>query len=123
MLKIYFLSTCDTCTKILKMFQPLTAFELQDIKTWPITVEQLEEMRAKVGSYGELINRRAQIIKQADLNVDQLSEDQLKFWILKEYTLLKRPVIIIGEHYFFGNQTGVVEKALNAWQEYQLQRI
>ena len=105
------------------MFQPITAFELQDIKTQPLTVGQLEKMQAKSGTYVDLVNRRAQIIKQAQLDVDRLSEDELKSWLLKEYTLLKRPVIIIGEHYFFGNQAMEVEKALSAWQDYQLQRM
>ena len=123
MLKIYFLSTCDTCKKILKMFQPITAFELQDIKTQPLTVGQLEKMQAKSGTYVDLVNRRAQIIKQEQLEVDRLSEVEVKYWLLKEYTLLKRPVIIIGDHYFFGNQTMELEKALSVWQDYQLQRM
>ena len=44
MKKIYHLSTCSTCQRIIKELQPLTDFELQDIKTEPITPSQLEQM-------------------------------------------------------------------------------
>ena len=37
MKKIYHLSTCDTCQRILKELQPLDGFELQDIKSIKIT--------------------------------------------------------------------------------------
>jgi len=44
MKKIYHLSTCDTCKRILKELQPLEGFVLQDIKADGISAEQLEEM-------------------------------------------------------------------------------
>ena len=50
MKKIYFLKTCDTCTRILKQLD-LTQFELQEIKTNPITANQLDEMAVLSGSY------------------------------------------------------------------------
>ncbi|MFT5737724.1 MAG: arsenate reductase, partial [Maribacter sp.] len=39
MKKIYHLSTCSTCQRILKELQPLQGFTLQDIKTETITPE------------------------------------------------------------------------------------
>ncbi|CAN0601655.1 unnamed protein product, partial [Ectocarpus sp. 12 AP-2014] len=46
MKKIYHLSTCSTCQRIIKDLQPLVDFELQDIKTQPITNDQLEQMQS-----------------------------------------------------------------------------
>lgn len=122
MLKIYFLSTCDTCKKIIKLFHPLSGFEFQDLKTQPLTEEQLSALVSAAGSYANLVNRKAQKIKALGLQIDQLSEPQIKNWLLQEYTFLKRPVIVIDHQYFIGNQPAVIDKALAAWQQYQLQR-
>ena len=39
MKKIYYLSSCDTCKRILNELKPLDNIEIQDIKTDSITVE------------------------------------------------------------------------------------
>ena len=108
MKKIYFLKTCDTCTRILKSIN-LEGFILQEIKTKPITVAQLEEMHALSGSYETLFSRRAKKYKQMDLKNQELSEKDIRQLILDEYTFLKRPVIIIDEEIFIGNSKKNVE--------------
>ena len=57
-MKIYHLSTCSTCQRILKEMPGLDRFELQDIKSQPITAKQLEEMKKAAGSYEALFSRR-----------------------------------------------------------------
>lgn len=49
MKKIYYLSTCDTCKKIMKEtgISAATGFELQDIKTQPVTASQLAAMKKR----------------------------------------------------------------------------
>lgn len=112
MKKIYFLKTCDTCTRILKSIN-LDGFKLQEIKTEPITVAQLEEMVALSGSYESLFSRRAKKYKQMDLKNQELSETDYRQFILDEYTFLKRPVIIIDQEIFIGNS----KKSVEALQE------
>ncbi len=63
MKKVYFLKTCSTCQRILKSIN-LDGFDIQDIKSEPITVNQLEEMKALSGSYASLFNRRAKKYKE-----------------------------------------------------------
>ncbi len=108
MKKIYFLKTCDTCTRILKSIN-LEGFTLQEIKTEPITVVQLEEMHALSGSYEVLFSRRAKKYKQMNLKNQELSEKDIRQLILDEYTFLKRPVIIVGSEIFIGNSKKNVE--------------
>jgi len=67
MKKIYHLSTCDTCQRILKELQPLDDFQLQDIKTETITTPQIEEMKALAGSYEALFSKRARLFRQRNL--------------------------------------------------------
>lgn len=102
MKKIYHLKTCDTCRRILKEMDT-SGFILQEIKTEPITVKQLDELFALTKSYEVLFSRMAKKYKQMDLKSQQLTENDYRQLILDEYTFLKRPVIIIGSEVYVGN--------------------
>ena len=108
MKKIYYLKTCDTCRRILKEL-PLVGFELQEIKTRPITVKQLEEMHALSKSYETLFSRRSKKYAAMDLKNQVLTEEDYKQLILDEYTFLKRPVIIVDEKIFVGNAKKTID--------------
>ncbi|MCG7500910.1 arsenate reductase [Tenacibaculum sp. Mcav3-52] len=108
MKKVYFLQTCDTCRRILKEVN-LDGFEKQEIKTNPITVAQLEEMRTMTDSYESLFNKRAKLYKEMDLKNQNVSEADYRQYILDEYTFLKRPVFIVDNQIFIGNSKKVVE--------------
>jgi len=112
MRKIYHLSTCDTCQKILKVLQPLDGFVLQDIKTEAITAQQLEEMRKIAGSYEALFSKRARLFREKGLHDKTLTEKEYKDLILEHYTFLKRPVILVEDQVFIGNSKKVVSAAL-----------
>ncbi|CAM1351986.1 arsenate reductase family protein [Tenacibaculum crassostreae] len=108
MKKVYFLQTCDTCRRILKEVN-LDGFEKQEIKNNPITVAQLEEMRAMTDSYESLFNKRAKLYKEMDLKNQNVTEADYRQYILDEYTFLKRPVFIVENQIFIGNSKKVVE--------------
>ena len=114
MKKIYHLSTCSTCQRIIKDLQPLVDFELQDIKTQPITNDQLEQMHSLSNSYEALFSKRAVLYRERNLKEQELSEDDFKSLILEQYTFLKRPVIIVDDQIFIGNSKKVVEAAKKA---------
>lgn len=114
--KIYHLGSCTTCQRILKELGNLDGFTLQEIKTEPITDEQLEAMKSLSGSYESLFSRRAMLYKSRGLNKKQLGEDDYKKLILDHYTFLKRPVMIIDNAIFIGNSKKVVQAAKEAIQ-------
>ena len=111
MKKIYYLKTCDTCKRILNSINH-DEFILQDIKSDPITVKQIEEMYILSGSYESLFSRRAKKYKAMDLKNQSLAEADIKQLILEEYTFLKRPVIIFKDTIFIGNSKKNVEALL-----------
>ena len=111
MKKIYHLSSCSTCQRIIKELNNGEGFEMQDSKTDPMTAAQLEEMHAKVGSYEALFSRRAMKYRGMGLHEKTLSETDYKRLILEEYTFLKRPVIWIDGEIFVGNSKKVVAAA------------
>jgi arsenate reductase-like glutaredoxin family protein len=111
MKKIYHLSTCDTCKRIINELNLPDDFLLQDIKTEAITESQLEEMRNLTDSYESLFSKRARLYKERGLKDKVLSEDNYKSYILEHYTFLKRPVILFNNQIFIGNSKKTVEAA------------
>ncbi len=107
MRKVYYLSTCDTCKRIMKSLN-LDGFTQQDIKTESITESQLEEMKNLTGSYEALFSKVARKYRALGLNEQQLSESDFKKHILEEYTFLKRPVFLIDGEIFIGNSKKTV---------------
>lgn len=112
MKKIYYLSSCSTCTRIItELGLKDKKFEFQDIKTEKITSAQLAEMKKMAGSYEVLFSRVALKYRALGLNEKQLTEEDYKKYILEEYTFLKRPVIIHNNTIFVGNSKSAVAAA------------
>lgn len=110
MKKVYYLSSCSTCARILKETNlEKKGFQLQDIKTEKITPEQIDEMAKLAGSYEQLFSRVALKYRAMGLNEMKLTEKDYRKYILEEYTFLKRPVVIAGNKIFIGNSKANVE--------------
>lgn len=108
MKKVYYLSTCSTCARILKETDLVKkGFQLQDIKTEPITPAQIDEMEKLAGSHEALFSRVA--LKYKTLDPKPSTEKEYRKLILGEYTFLKRPVVIDGKKIFIGNSKSNVE--------------
>ena len=84
-------------------------FEKQDIKSTPMTFEQIDEMRNLSGSYETLFSRKAMKYRSMGLNEKNLTEDDYRTLIQQEYTFLKRPVFVINEKIFIGNAKKTTE--------------
>lgn len=113
MRKIYYLKTCSTCQRILKSLPQLDTFELQDIKTEPMTVKQVDEMQQMAGSYEVLFSKRATLYKEMGLKDEKLTEADFKRYIMEHYTFLSRPVIIADGKIFVGNSAKTVGAAID----------
>lgn len=111
MKKIYFLSTCDTCKRIMKDLGVDDSWVQREIKSQSISSEELEELRTLAGSYESLFSRRSRQFKARGLGDRHLTESDYKDLILDEYTFLKRPVLLIDGKIFIGNSKSTVEEA------------
>lgn len=111
MQKVYYLSTCDTCKRIMDEIEIPQSFILQDIKTQGITEEELDELFNLAGSYESLFSRRSKLYKERNLKDAELLEEDYKNLLLSHYTHLKRPVIINNDEIFIGNSKKTVEAA------------
>jgi len=111
MKKLYYLSTCDTCKRIINELNLPSDVILQDIKSEEITVGQLEEMYVLSESYEELFSKRAKLYKEKDLKNANLAEADYKTYILEHYTFLKRPVLLYNDQIFIGNSKKTIALA------------
>lgn len=113
MRKIFHLSTCNTCQRIIQELSAVGSFELQDIKTEPLAAADLDLFKEQAGSYEALFSRRAMKYKSMGLKDKNLTEEDYRQLILEEYTFLKRPVVVIDGQVFVGNAKKTIEAAKN----------
>ena len=102
MKKIYFLSSCSTCTRIMRdLGTAIDVFEKIDIKLRNLTFSEIDQMRDLAGSYEAVFSKRA--LKYKVLKDKFLQESDYRELIHDEYTFLKRPVFIVNSQIFIGN--------------------
>ncbi len=112
MKKFFYLSTCDTCKKIIKSLQFPEQIELIDIKIRPISEDEIEQMKDLSGSFESLFSKKAIKYRSLGLNNQNLMELDFKRLILEEYTFLKRPVLVIDDHIVIGNSKEAIDNML-----------
>ncbi len=112
---IFYLETCSTCQRIMKEIGVDESWTKHEIKSKGILSEEVDLMKEMAGSYEALFSRRAMKYRGWNLHEKQLTEQDYRNYIIKEYTFLKRPVVIIDDKIFVGNAKKVVE-AIKAHQ-------
>src|SRR5690606_1786802 len=111
MQKVYYLSTCDTCKRVMDEIEIPSSFIKQDLKVQGITAEELDELFNFTDSYEELFSRRAKLYQERNLKEEKLLEEDYKGLILEHYTFLKRPVIVNNDKIFIGSSPKTVAAA------------
>ena len=114
----FYMSNCSSCKRILNELSLPNDVDLIDIKKEPITPLQLQELYQLIGSYENLINKRAQLFKKQNIDPQNLSESIAKDLLLDHYTFLKRPVLVYREKIFVGNRKSEVAAAKKWFNEY-----
>lgn len=102
MKKVFYLKTCSTNAKIMKDLD-LSGWQQREIKSEPVTLEELEEMHKLAGSYEALFSKKSMQIKARGIDVKTLKENDFKNLILDHYSFLKRPVFITENEIFIGS--------------------
>lgn len=108
MKKVFYLKTCSTCKRIMTEFD-LSDFEQREIKAKAVTEEELQELYALTQSYEALFSKKSTQIKERNIDVKSLQEEDFKTLILEDYRFLKRPVFIINQEIFIGSDKKNVE--------------
>lgn len=105
----YYLSSCDSCKRIMKTLALTDDITQIDIKKNPLNAKQLEALYQLSGSYEALLNKRAQKLKEIDKST--LDEAKIKALLLSHYTFLKRPVLLYQNKLYIGNAKATIAAA------------
>ncbi|QCX53834.1 arsenate reductase family protein [Elizabethkingia sp. JS20170427COW] len=116
MKKVYYLKNCGTCKKIMAQYD-LSDWELRELKTQPITEEELKEMHQLSHSYESLFSKRSTQIKARGIEVSKLDEEGFKNLILDHYSFLKRPVFITDNQIMIGSDKKNLEVLENFFKK------
>ena len=98
-----YLSTCNTCMRILKELNLPEGTKLQDVKQEPINQAQLEALYAVTQSYEQLINKRSRVLQALNKAGKPPNETGYKELLETEYSCLKRPILHWGNTFYLGN--------------------
>ncbi|MDB4133772.1 hypothetical protein N9596_01065 [Flavobacteriaceae bacterium] len=100
---VFYLKSCNTCTRIIKEIKLDSSFVFREIKSNPLTLKEIEMIHDLSKNYESIFNKRAKLFTEKKLKDVTLTELEYKNYILENYTFLKRPVIITDQEIFIGN--------------------
>lgn len=110
MKKFFYLETCNTCQRIMKELQLDKDVELREIKSSPLSEEEVDRLADKAGSYENIFSKRARKYRGLGLHEKQLAEADYRHYLLEDYTFLKRPVLETDDAAIAGNSKAQVAK-------------
>ncbi len=88
----------------------LSGWELREIKSEPVSEDELKEMYDKTKSYEALFSKKSTQIKARGIDVKSLKENDFKKLLLEHYSFLKRPVFITDKEIYVGSEKSNLEK-------------
>lgn len=109
MKKFFYLETCNTCQRIMKELNLGDEVELREIKSQPLSEQEVVRLGKKAGSYEAIFSKRARKYRELGLNDKTLTEADFRKYLLTDYTFLKRPVLETSDQAIAGNTKKQVE--------------
>jgi regulatory protein spx len=96
MIRIYTSPSCSSCRKVKKWFELQgIPYEERNIFSATLNENELKEMLAKTENGTEdIISTRSKIIKEQNLDVENMSISQLVQFIRENPSVLKRPIMV-----------------------------
>lgn len=96
MINLYLSPSCTSCRKARVWFNSYgVPFEEHNILTQPMTAEDLKAILAKTENGTEdIISTRSKVFQKLDIDLDELTMNQLIKLISEHPSLLRRPIIV-----------------------------
>ncbi|MEN9820073.1 MAG: hypothetical protein RL379_851 [Bacillota bacterium] len=96
MVRIYTSPSCSSCRKVKKWFEMQEIpFEERNIFSATLNESELKEMLEKSENGTEdIISTRSKVIKEQNLDVENMSISQLVVFIRENPSVLKRPIMV-----------------------------
>lgn len=96
MIKIYTSPSCSSCRKVIKWFdEQKIPYEAKNIFGPSLNEADVREIISKAeNGTDDIISRRSKIVQENDIDFDDMTISQLVSFILKNPSILKRPIIV-----------------------------
>ena len=96
----YWLPNCSTCQKALGWLgrRGVKIATMRDIKDEPLIRKEVENLAKMLGGPAELFSKRAVKYREMNLNEREVPPAEMLDLMTNEYTFLKRPILVIGDH-------------------------
>jgi len=107
---IYYLASCETCRKIIKLLPSISRLVFHDIRQNPLLNRSWMRSMNYLGIMKRCLSKKAQLYKEWDLKNKHLTEVDFRKYLLEHYTFLSRPVFVIDDKIYIGNsQKNILE--------------
>jgi len=95
-IKIYYSPSCSSCRKVKQWFEDQhIPFEAKDIFSSSLKKEDVMEILTKsIDGTDDIISPRSKIVLENDINFDEMKISELIDFILKNPSVLRRPIIV-----------------------------
>lgn len=96
MIKIYTTPTCSSCRKAKKWLDERNVkYKEINLLTTKLTVEDINLiLKNTENGFEDIISPRSKIMKEGNIDIDEMSVNELKQFIIDNPTILRRPIIV-----------------------------
>ena len=96
MLKLYTTPNCSSCKKVKIFFEKYhIEYSEKNFFSTPLTREDVYKMLSySENGFNDIISTRSKIIKENNIDIDKMKTSELIDFIIKNPSVLKRPIII-----------------------------
>ncbi|MFI3252597.1 MAG: Spx/MgsR family RNA polymerase-binding regulatory protein [bacterium] len=104
MVKIYTTPSCASCRKAKKWFDEHNiTYQEKNIFNQPLTKEDIKSMlQNSENGFDDIISMRSKVIKDNNLDIQDMKFSELEKLILENPSILKRPIIIDNRKFQVG---------------------
>lgn len=99
MLRIYTAPSCQSCRKVKKYFNEFNIdYVEKNILATPLTKDEIFKMLVNSeNGFDDIISTRSKIIKNNNLDLDNMTMNEVIDFIINNPSILKRPIIVANE--------------------------
>ncbi len=121
MVKIYTTPSCASCRKAKKWFEEHNiSYKEKNIFTQPLTIEDIKSMLNNAeNGFDDIISMRSKVIKDNNLDIQEMKVSELEKLILENPSILKRPIIIENRKF----QVGYNDEEIRVFIPRELRKI